>query len=65
MSRSAFDVLCEALGRQAVPVASGYQPVLLDNVFKINSLFPNDEAEAMNRQDRRALPEYQELLLVR
>jgi|LSQX01.1.fsa_nt_gb hypothetical protein len=60
MSASNFDVL-----RGMIPMASGYQPELLDNVFKINSISPKDEAKALSRQDRRTLPEYRELLLVR
>ncbi len=34
-----------------VPVASGYQSVLLDNVYKIKALFPAEEAEEMSRHD--------------
>ncbi len=34
-----------------VPVASGYQSVLLDNVSKIKAIFPADEAEQMSRHD--------------
>ena len=40
-----------------VPVASGYQSVLLDNVFKINTLFSKEETETMSRQDKRIIRE--------
>ena len=38
-----------------VPVASGYQSVLLDNVYKINTLFQKNEAEMMTHQDKRII----------
>ena len=50
-------VLGDLAMNHIVPVASGYQSVLLDNVFKINNLFPEDEATAMSRQDKRIIRE--------
>jgi len=50
-------VLGDLAMNHIVPVASGYQSVLLDNVFKINSLFSKDEAEIMSRQDKRIIKE--------
>lgn len=50
-------VLGDLAMNHIVPVASGYQSVLLDNLFKINNLFTKEEAEAMCRQDRRIIKE--------
>lgn len=50
-------VLGDLAMNHIVPVASGYQSILLDNVYKINALFPKDEVEAMSRQDRRIIKE--------
>ena len=50
-------VLGDLAMNHIVPVASGYQSVLLDNVFKINSLFAKDEADLMSRQDKRIIRE--------
>ncbi len=50
-------VLGDLAMNHIVPVASGYQSVLLENVFKINHLFPEEEAEAMGRQDKRIIRE--------
>ncbi len=50
-------VLGDLAMNHIVPVASGYQSVLLDNVFKINNLFPEDEAAALGRQDKRIIKE--------
>ena len=50
-------VLGDLAMNHIVPVASGYQSVLLDNVFKINNLFPKDEATALGRQDKRIIKE--------
>jgi len=50
-------VLGDLAMNHIVPVASGYQSVLLDNVFKINNLFSKDEAEAMICQDKRIIKE--------
>ncbi len=38
-----------------VPVASAYQNILLDKVFKTEALFDKEEAAAMSRQDRRII----------
>ena len=53
-------VLGDLAMNHIVPVASGYQSVLLDNVFKINNLFPKDEAAALGRQDKRIIKEISE-----
>ena len=53
-------VLGDLAMNHIVPVAAGYQSVLLDNVLKINKLFPQDEAEAMSRQDKRIIKEISE-----
>lgn len=45
-------VLGDLAMNHIVPVASGYQSVLLDNLYKINALFSKEEAETMSRQDR-------------
>jgi glutamine synthetase len=50
-------VLGDLAMNHIVPVASAYQSVLLDNVYKINNLFPQDETEAMNRQNKRIIKE--------
>ena len=50
-------VLGDLAMNHIVPVASGYQSILLDNVYKINALFPKDEVAAMSRQDRRIIKE--------
>ena len=50
-------VLGDLAMNHIVPVASGYQSVLLDNVLKINKLFPKEEAGMMSRQDRRIIKE--------
>ena len=48
-------VLGDLTMNHIVPVASGYQTALLDNVLKINSLFTKEEAETMSRQDKRII----------
>ena len=50
-------VLGDLAMNHIVPVASGYQSVLLDNVLKINQLFSKDESEVMCRQDKRIIKE--------
>ncbi len=40
-----------------VPVASAYQSVLLDKVFKVDALFDKAEAAAMSLGDRRLIRE--------
>ena len=50
-------VLGDLAMNHIVPVASGYQSVLLDNVLKINQLFSKEEADAMSRQDKRIIKE--------
>ena len=50
-------VLGDLAMNHILPVASGYQSVLLDNVLKINQLFPKEEAELMSRQDKRIIKE--------
>ncbi len=50
-------VLGDLAMNHIVPVASAYQSVLLDNVFKINNLFPKEESEVMIRQDKRIIKE--------
>lgn len=50
-------VLGDLAMNHIVPVASGYQSVLLDNVYKINNLFPKAEAETMSRQDKNIIRE--------
>ena len=50
-------VLGDLAMNHIVPIASGYQSVLLDNVFKINNLFSKEEAEMMCRQDKRIIKE--------
>jgi glutamine synthetase len=50
-------VLGDLAMNHIVPVASAYQSVLLDNVFKISNLFPKQEMEAMCRQDKRIIKE--------
>lgn len=40
-----------------VPVASGYQSVLLEKVFKVDAIFGKEEAAEMSRQDRRIIRE--------
>ncbi|MDR0941623.1 MAG: glutamine synthetase III [Bacteroidales bacterium] len=45
-------VLGDLAMNHIVPVASGYQSVLLDNVSKINALFSKEEAAAMASQDK-------------
>ena len=50
-------VLGDLAMNHIVPVASGYQSVLLDNVFKINNLFSKTEVETMCRQDKRIIKE--------
>ena len=50
-------VLGDLAMNHIIPVASCYQSVLLDNVFKINTLFNKDEVEVMSRQDKRIIKE--------
>jgi glutamine synthetase len=50
-------VLGDLAMNHIVPVASAYQSVLLDNVFKISNLFPKEEMEPMCRQDKRIIKE--------
>jgi glutamine synthetase len=50
-------VLGDLAMNHIVPVASGYQSALLDNVFKINNIFTKEEADAMCRQDKRIIRE--------
>lgn len=50
-------VLGDLAMNHIVPVASGYQSILLDNLYKINTLFTKEEAETMSRQDRRIITE--------
>ena len=50
-------VLGDLAMNHIVPVASCYQSVLLDNVFKISNLFPKEEVEVMSRQDKRIIKE--------
>ena len=50
-------VLSDLAMNHIVAVASGYQSVLLDNVFKITNLFPQNEAEVMCRQNRQIIKE--------
>ena len=53
-------VLGDLAMNHIIPVASGYQSVLLDNVYKIDKLFSKDESERMCRQDRRIIQEIAE-----
>lgn len=48
-------VLGDLAMNHIVPVASSYQSVLLDNIYKINALFSKEEAELMCRQNRRII----------
>lgn len=50
-------VLGDLAMNHIVPVASGYQSILLDNLYKINALFTKEETETMSRQDRRIIRE--------
>ena len=50
-------VLGDLAMNHIVPVASGYQSVLLGNVLKINRLFTKEEAGIMSRQDKRIIKE--------
>ncbi|MDR2963965.1 MAG: glutamine synthetase III [Bacteroidales bacterium] len=50
-------VLGDLAMNHIVPVASGYRAVLLDNVFKLGSVFSKDETETMSRQDKRIIKE--------
>ncbi len=44
-------VLGDLVLNHIIPVATRYQSVLIDNVFKIKNLFPADKVEAIARQD--------------
>lgn len=50
-------VLGDLAMNHIVPVASGYQSILLDNVYKIDALFAKEQAETMSRQDKRIITE--------
>ncbi len=50
-------VLGDLAMNHIVPVASGYQSVLLDKVFKADAVFGKEEAAEMGRQDRRIIRE--------
>jgi glutamine synthetase len=50
-------VLGDLAMNHIVPVASAYQSVLLDNVYKISKLFTPEEVETMCRQDKRIIRE--------
>jgi len=50
-------VLGDLAMNHIISVASKYQSVLLDNVYKINSLFPKEEANTMNSQNKRIIKE--------
>lgn len=53
-------VLGDLAMNHVIPVASGYQSVLLDNVYKMDKLFSKEESERMCRQDRRIIQEIAE-----
>lgn len=44
-------VLGDLVMNHIIPVATRYQSVLIDNVFKIKNLFPAEKVEAIARQD--------------
>ncbi len=48
-------VLGDLAMNHIVPVASSYQSVLLDNIYKINALFSKEDADMMCRQNRRII----------
>ena len=50
-------VLGDLAMNHIISVASKYQSVLLDNVYKINNLFPKEEADTMNSQNKRIIKE--------
>ena len=50
-------VLGDLAMNHIVPVASAYQSVLLDNIYKINALFSKEDVDVMCRQNRRIIKE--------
>ncbi|MFI3322844.1 MAG: glutamine synthetase III [Rikenellaceae bacterium] len=53
-------VLGDLAMNHIVPVASSYQSVLLDNVYKIKALFSEEEYETMSCQDKKIIREISE-----
>ena len=47
-----------------IPVATRYQSILLDNVFKIKSLFPKDEGERIAARDMEQIREMESHMLI-
>ena len=47
-----------------IPVATRYQSILLDNVFKIKSLFPKDEGERIASRDMEQIRDMEDHMLI-
>ena len=47
-----------------IPVATRYQSILLDNVFKIKSLFPKDEGERIAARDMEQIRDMEDHMLI-
>ena len=47
-----------------IPVATRYQSVLLDNVYKIKNLFPKEEGEVIAKRDLEQIKKMEEHMLI-
>ena len=57
-------VLGDLATNHIIPVATRYQNMLLDNVYKVSKVFPHDKAEKIASQDKETIEEIAEYLSV-